>query len=34
MVGVVVTVLHEFLQKRCLMKCQEEERVLWVLNLG
>lgn len=32
--GVVLVVLHDLVEKRCLMKCQEEERALWVLNLG
>lgn len=30
----VFVVLVDLVEKRCLMKCQEEERALWVLNLG
>jgi hypothetical protein len=33
-VVVAVPVLQELVEKRCLMKCQEEEMALWVLNLG
>lgn len=29
----VFGVLQDLVEKRCLMKCQEEERALWVLNL-
>lgn len=34
MVLVAVAVLQDLVEKRCLMKCQEEERALLVLNLG
>lgn len=30
----VVGFLQDLVEKRCLMKCQEEEMALWVLNLG
>lgn len=33
-VAAVMAVLQDLAEKRCLTKCQEEERALWVLNLG
>lgn len=33
-VAVVAVLQEDFVERRCLMKCQEEERAFWVLNLG
>lgn len=30
----VLGVLQDLVERRCLMKCQEEDRALWVLNFG